>query len=157
MYPQQMYQQQQMQQPTPPPPKRGVSPWVWIGAIAAVIVALCLAVSLVTDPPKSRAPKVAAPAAVTTTAAVGSVSSASDFTGPDRAFLATLTNAAVKAGNSSVDLVNMGRKICPRIEASGKERALSILMDAGFSTVQATDVLYAAVVAYCPDQLSGVR
>lgn len=158
-YPQQPYQQFPPQQPLPPQ-KKATNPWVWLAAIAVVILALgagCIAISSRTEP----AAKTTGAAAVATTtaaaAAIGSVSSAAEFTGPDRAFLATLTNAAVKAGNSNVDLVNLGRKICPRISASGKEKAMSILTEAGFSIVQATDVMYAAVVAYCPDQLTGVR
>lgn len=163
MYPQQPPQppfQQPPVYPPPQPPKKATNPWVWLAVIAVVILALgagCIAISSRTEP---AAKTTAAPAVATTTAAaapIGTVSSTAEFTGPDRAFLATLTNAAVKAGNSNVDLVNLGRKICPRISASGKEKALSILTEAGFSIVQATDVMYAAVVAYCPDQLSGVR
>lgn len=163
MYPQQPQQpyQQPAMYPPPQPPKKTTSPWVWLAAIAVVIVALAAGCVAITSRSEPATKTTAAPAATTTTAAAvtpaGTVSSAADFTGPDRAFLATLDNPAVKAGNSSVDLVNLGRKICPRISASGKEKAMSILTEAGFSIAQATDVMYAAVVAYCPDQLTGVR
>ncbi len=103
----------------------------------------------------------------TTTTAATTTLRRGDITDQDRAFLAQLEDYWTESTNRA-DLLQAGETACARMRegqkleviaalSSGRVEGGAVVGATGENLSHAANLIHAAAVAYCPDQLTGVR
>lgn len=130
---------------------------VWVACAAIMFLTACSSPTnepstvTVTAPSLSSAPSSSNTPAATSTPGHGGIND------QDRVFFATLEKDHYFDNVPRDSLIESAHVFCDRSNQGEKAAALQDLIDAGMALEHAANFAYAAVLAYCPNQLSGVQ